>query len=153
MRKILLCLAVLALIAVPALAQTASVDGAFTITLPDELKPVEMTEEDKADGLRLDMENDALRAVAYIYEPDPTYTSTLDETYENYLADQQEGFYANVAIKDINGTRMIVYNIDDDTSGAITITSSGYTYEFIMICEQESARDAAKAAIESIKAA
>ncbi len=153
MRKILLSLMILALISSPALAQTASVDNAYTITLPDDLKAVEMTEEDKADGLRLDMENDALRAVAYIYEPDPTYAPTLDEMYENYLADQQEGFYANVAIEDVNGGRMIVYNIDEDTVGAITIAANGYTYEFIMICEQESAREAAKAAIESIKAA
>jgi hypothetical protein len=45
---------------------------------------------------------------------------------------------------------MIVYDIDEGTVGAITIAADGKTYEFILICEQDSAREAAKAAVESI---
>ncbi len=152
MRKLLLCFMAFMLVATGALAQTADVAGAYAITLPDDLKAVELTEENTADGLVLDMESDALHAVAYLYEPDPTYTQTLDEMYENYLADQQEGFYTNVAIEVIGGERMIVYDIDAGTMGAIIIAADGKTYEFIMICEQDSAQDAAKAAIESITA-
>jgi hypothetical protein len=152
MRTILLCLIALILFVSPAFAQTASVDSAFTITLPDDMKAAEITDEDRADGLLLDMQNDSMRAVAYVYEPDPAYTPTLDEMYQNYLADQQEGFYTNVAIEDVNGTRMIVYDIDAGTVGALAVTQNGYTYEFIMICKADDAQDAAKAAIESIKA-
>ncbi len=150
MRKLLLCFVAFMLVATGALAQTADIVGAYSITLPDDLKAVELTEENMADGPVMDMESDALHAVAYVYEPDPTYTQTLDEMYENYLADQQEGFYSNVAIEEIGGERMIVYDIDEGTVGAITIAADGKTYEFILICEQDSAREAAKAAVESI---
>ena len=152
MRILLICLTVMILLAPTAFAETLSVNGAFTIALPDDMKSAEMTDEDKAAGLLLNMQSDSMRAVAYLYEPDPAYTPTLDEMYENYLADQQEGFYANVAIEDVHGIRMIVYDIDENTVGAITIAEGGYTYEFIMICEVDSVRDAAKAAIESIAA-
>ena len=152
MRTLLICMAALILLAPMAFAETASVNGAFTIVLPDDMKGAEITDEDKADGLLLNMQSETMRAVAYLYEPDPTYTPTLDEMYENYLADQQEGFYTNVAIEDVHGIHMIVYDIDESTVGAITIVEGGYTYEFIMICEADSAHDAAKAAIESIAA-
>jgi hypothetical protein len=58
------------LVATGALAQTADIVGAYSITLPDDLKAVELTEENMADGLVMDMESDALHAVAYVYEPD-----------------------------------------------------------------------------------
>lgn len=153
MRTKFLCLALLILLATPAFAETLNVNGAFTITLPDDMKAAEMSDENVADGLLLNMQSDSMRAVAYVYEPDPTYTPTLDEMFENYLADQQDGFYTNVAIEDIHGTRMIVYGIDENTIGAITVVSGGYTYEFIMMCDLDSAHEAAKAAIESITAA
>lgn len=153
MRKMLLCLVLMCLVAVPALAQTADVDGKFTVTLPDDMQAVALTDEDKADGLMVEMANDALRFVSYFYEPDPTYTPTLDEMNENYLADQQEGFYESVAIEELGGVRMIVYDTGEGTIGAITILEDGNTYEFIAICEDDSALEAAKAVIESIKAA
>lgn len=155
MRKLFLCLLLAALFvlpALPALAQAANVDGAYNITLPDDLKAAELTQEDQTDGLRLDMSNDALRAIAYVYDPDPTYQYTIDDLYNEYLADQQDGLYASVAIEEINGERMLVYDDGNGRIGAKVIAKSGKTYEFIMICQQDSAREAAKAAIESIKA-
>ena len=101
----------------------------------------------------LTMESDALRVVAYVYEPDPTYAHTLDEVYDNYLAEQQEGYYTSVAIDTINDVRMIVYATEEGTIGAYIMKDDGRAYEFIMICTADSALDAAKAAIESIKAA
>jgi hypothetical protein len=153
MKKMLLCLVLMCLIAVPALAQTVNVDGKFTVTLPDDMKAVEVTDEDKEDGLLLEMESDALRFVAYYYEPDPSYIPTLDEMNENYLADQQEGFYTSVAIEELGGTRMIVYDTGEGTIGAITILEDGKTYEFIAICEDDGAAESAKAIIESLQAA
>jgi len=152
MRKLFICLILMALVASPAMAQTLSVDS-YAITLPDDLKAVEMNAEDKADGLLLDMVGETLEAVAYVYEPDPTYARTLDEVYDNYLAEQQEGYYSSVAIDTINDVRMIVYATEEGTIGAYTMKEDGRAYEFIMICHQDSALDAAKAAIESIKAA
>lgn len=153
MKKMLLSLVLLCSIALPALAQTADVDGKFTATLPDGMNAVELTAEDKEDGLLIEMANDVLRFVAYYYEPDPSYIPTLDEMNENYLADQQEGFYASVAIEELGGTRMIVYDTGEGTLGAITILEDGTTYEFIAICEDENALENAKAVIESLQAA
>jgi len=153
MRTMLICLILVGLIAAPAMAQTLGVSDAFTIALPDDLQAVETSEEDKASGLLLDMEGETLEAVAYVYEPEPSYTRTLDEVYDNYLAEQQEGYYASVAIDEMNGVRMIVYTTEEGTVGAYTMTEDGRAYEFIMICKKESALDAAKAAIESIRAA
>lgn len=152
MRKMLICLILMALVASPAMAQTLSVD-AYSITLPDDLQAVEISDEDKADGLLLDMAGETLQAVAYVYEPDPTYTRTLDEVYDNYLAEQQEGYYTSVAIDEFSGVRMIVYATEEGTVGAYTMKEDGRAYEFIMICSQDSALDAAKAAIESIRTA
>jgi methyl-accepting chemotaxis protein len=78
---------------------------------------------------------------------------TLDEVYEEYIAYQQEGFFSSVAIDEINGERMIVYTTEQGTVGAYTMKADGRAFEFIMICSQDSALDAAKAAIESIRAA
>lgn len=153
MRKMLICLILMAMAATPAMAQTLGVGGVFTITLPDDLQAVKISEEEKANGLLLDMEGETLEAVAYVYEPDPSYVRTLDEVYDNYLAEQQEGYYASVAIDEINGVRMIVYSTEEGTVGAYTMTEDGRAYEFIMIAKQDSALDAAKAAIESIRAA
>lgn len=153
MRKILVCLAALLVVALPALAQTQDVDGAFSLTLPDDLKAVELAEDDKADGLLMEMEGDGLRVVAYIYEPDPSYDRTVDDMYQEYLADQEEGFYTGVALEEIGGARMLVYDTGAGTLGAITIARNGSTYEFIAICEDDSRLSQAKAIIESIKAA
>lgn len=152
MRKMLVCLILTALLATPALAQTLSVGG-YAITLPDDLQAVEMSEEDKASGLLLDMEGQTLQAVAYVYEPDPSYARTLDEVYDNYLAEQQEGYYASVAIDENDGVRMIVYTTEEGTVGAYMLAEDGRAYEFIMIAKQDGALDAAKAAINSIRAA
>jgi hypothetical protein len=141
----------MALVASPALAQTLNVDS-YTITLPDDLQAAETNEEDKADGLLLDMEGETLEAVAYVYEPDPSYARTLDEVYDNYLAEQQEGYYTSVAIDEFNGVRMIVYATEEGTVGAYTMKDDGRAFEFIMIAKQDSALDAAKSAIESIRA-
>jgi len=152
-KKMLLCLVLMCLVAVPALAQAADVDGKFTVTLPDDMQAVEVTDEDREDGLLLEMENNVLRFVAYYYEPDPSYIPTLDEMSENYLADQQEGFYTSVAIEELGGTRMIVYDTGEGTLGALTILEDGKTYEFIAICEDDGAIDNAKAIIASLQAA
>ena len=152
MRKLFICLILMVLVASPAMAQTLSVDT-YAITLPDDLQAMEITDEDKADGLLMDMTGETLEAVAYVYEPDPTYAHTLDEVYDNYLAEQQEGYYTSVAIDTINDMRMIVYATEEGTVGAYTMKDDGRAYEFIMICTADSALDAAKAAIESIKAA
>jgi hypothetical protein len=146
----LVLLTVIILFTLPAFAQSSDVNGAFSITLPDDMKSAEISDEDKAGGLLLNMQSDSMQAVAYIYEPEPN-ERTLDEMYQEYLAEQQEGFFANVAIEDIHGTRMIVYG-DEGRIGAITVAAGGYAYEFIMILAADSARDAAKAAIESIAA-
>jgi len=153
MRKAFLCLILIILMAAPALAQTVSVDGAYTLALPDDLKAAELTEEELASGLRLDMSNDALRAVVYEYDPDPNYPYTVDDMYDEYLGNQEEGLLASAAIEEIGGERMLVYDSGDGTIGAKTVAKDGKTYEFLMICQKDSARDAAKAAIESIKAA
>ncbi len=153
MRKIFLCLVLLLAVALPALAQTVDVDGVFSITLPDDMEAVELTAEDRGDGLVLEMQSDVMRIVTYYYEPDPTYTPTLDEMNENFLADEQDGFYTGVAIEEIGGVRMIVYDTGAGTLGAMTILEDGGSYEFISICEDEDNVDAAKAAIRSIKAA
>lgn len=152
MRKLFVCLILMALIVSPAMAQTLNVDS-YTITLPDDLQPGEMNEEDKADGLLMDMVGETLEAVAYVYEPDPTYTRTLDEVYDNYLAEQQEGYYSSVAIDEINGVRMIVYTTEEGTIGSYIMKDDGRALEFIMIAKEDSALDAAKTAIESIQAA
>ena len=152
MRKLFVCLILMALIVSPAMAQTLNVDS-YTITLPDDLQPGEMNEEDKADGLLMDMVGETLEAVAYVYEPDPTYTRTLDEVYDNYLAEQQEGYYSSVAIDEINGVRMIVYTTEEGTIGSYIMKDDGRAFEFIMIAKEDSALDAAKTAIESIQAA
>jgi hypothetical protein len=98
------------------------------------------------------MEGETLEAVAYVYEPDPSYARTLDEVYDNYLAEQQEGYYTSVAIDEFNGVRMIVYATEEGTVGAYTMKDDGRAFEFIMIAKQDSALDAAKSAIESIRA-
>ena len=154
MRKVLVCLALAALLmsALPALAQTVNVDSAYAITLPDDMKAADLTPDEKVDGLMADMKSDALQAVVYEYDPDPSYAYTIDDMYQDYLADQQEGLFASVAIEEINGEKMLVYDGGDGTIGAKAIAKNGKTYEFIMICLEDSARDAAKAAIESIKA-
>lgn len=154
MRKVLVCLAFAALLmsALPALAQTVNVDGAYAITLPDDMKAVDLTQDEKADGLMADMKSDAMQAVVYEYDPDPSYAYTIDDMYQDYLADQQDGLYASVAIEQIDGARMLVYDDGNGRIGAKAIAKNGKTYEFIMICLEDSARDAAKAAIESIKA-
>ena len=66
----------------PALAQTVSVDSAYVITLPDDMKAAEVTGDEKADGLMADMKNDALQAVVYEYDPDPSYSYTIDDMYQ-----------------------------------------------------------------------
>jgi hypothetical protein len=152
MKKTALWLIVaLMIVALPALAQTADVDGVIRIAVPDDMTALEPTESDVQDGILIEAENLSMRLIVYAYGADDSFVQTLDELFESYLADQQEGFYANVAIKEIGGVRLIAYDIDEGTLGAITLHENGKTYEFILICEDDSGLDAARAVIDSIE--
>ena len=111
--------------ATPAPDRTVDVDGQFTFVCPGALSPIEIDDQDKADGLLYSAYNDTMGVDVYKYEQGE---DTLQSLYDSYKADDS---MSEVTLADVGNVKVLVYRIDETGIDATVQGGTGYLYDIM----------------------
>ncbi len=133
--------------ATPGPDRPVDVDGQYTFTCPGALVPVNIEQQDMADGLLYSAFSDTMGVDVYKYEQGE---DTLDSLYEAFKADDS---LQEVTLADIGGVKALVYRIDETGINVTIAGDAGYLYDIMINYQSPEEYQAVGALIASIKKA
>lgn len=104
---------------------TVNIDGQYTLVCPEALVPIDVDQQDLADGLLFSAYSDTMGMDVYKY---PQGEDTLESLYESYKAD---GDMTEVMLPEVGGVKVLVYRIDETGIDATLAGDSGYLYDIM----------------------
>lgn len=147
-KALVFVLALLLTLSAPAMAQVCEIDEKYQIDLPDELEPLEISAEDAAEGLLLDMYSPGLNLVVTM---EPNDGSTLDE-WLGFYQDQDDEFISEATLGE-GAQRYIIYRIDLATFGAMALDEEDVIYDFRFLYEDATEMSEAQAVMDTLRLA
>lgn len=133
--------------ATPGPDRAVDVDGQYTFTCPGALIPVDIEQQDMADGLLFSAFSDTMGVDVYKYEQGE---DTVESLYEAYKADDS---LQEVTLADISGVKALVYRIDETGINVTVAGETGFLYDIMLTYQTPEEYQQMGAMIASIKKA